>query len=643
MSANGQAKRFYAFGSFRLDAVKRRLLRDDHIVPLTPKAFDTLLVLVEHNRVVLEKDELIKLLWPDSFVEENNLTQNISALRKALGERPGEHRYIVTVPGRGYRFIADVSVHTNEEETDGENHHTLNEEQAADSNAVASQPNQRTDQQKRAAWRGLLAGVVIVGMVAAAFYYWRARTKAVAATSIKIIAVLPFKPLMAGNRDEALEMGMADTLIARLSNSREIIVRPLSSVRKFGGLEQDPQVAGRELSVEAILDGSLQRSGDQIRVTARLVGVPDGDSLWTGTFDEKFTDVFAVQDKISEKVAQALALQLSGDEKRRLTKRYTENVEAYQLYLTGRYHWGKLTPPEIKKSIEYFQRAIEIDPAYALAYGGLAEAYRVLPITSDVPPLDAFPKSKAAAARALEIDDSLADVHATLGIVKFWFDWDWAGAEKECRRAIELNPNSGDAHRAYAMWLFYLGRRDESVAEGKRARELDPLSLITNVLEAMFLHYAGREDETIARVQKTFELDPNFWVAHLQLAKIYLRQRRYMEAIAELNKAREFSGGNTETISLIGYTWAVSGDRAKAQTALDELKSASTQNRYVPPYNVAIIYNGLGQKDEALAWLEKAYEEHDARLTFIKIEPRWDPFRSDPRFTDLMRRIGLAP
>jgi len=640
---DGQAKHFYEFGSFRLDAAKRRLLRDDQIVPLTPKAFDTLLLLVEHNRVVLEKDELIKLLWPDSFVEENNLTQNISALRKALGEKPGEQRFIVTVPGRGYRFIADVSTRTNENEQEKveDNQRPLNEKPAEDANAHApSQLNGRAVKQERNVWLGLLAGIVTVGLVIAAFYFWRARTKTTAGSPIRTIAVLPFKPLVAENRDEALEMGMADTLIARLSNSREIIVRPLSSVRRYGGLEQDPQVAGRELGVESVLDGNLHRWGDHIRVTARLVSVSDGASLWTGTFDEKFTGVFAVQDAISERVAGALALRLSDEEKKRLTKRYTENTEAYQLYLIGRYHLGKLTPTEIKKSIEYFQRAIEIDPAYALAYGGLAEAYRSLPITSDVLPADAFPKAKAAAAKALEIDESLADVHATLGFVKVWSDWDWAGAERECRRAIDLNPNSGDAHRAYAHLLLYLGRHREATAEGKRARELDPLSLITNTLEGMFLHYAGRDDEAIARLQKTLELDPNFWIAHITLAKVYIRRRMYPEAIAELSKAREFSGGNTETISLAGYAWALSGNRAQAQTALDELKSLSTHH-YVPPYNIAMIYNGLEEKDEALAWLEKAYEERDVRLTFIKIDPKWDSFRSDSRFAAIIKRIGL--
>ncbi|MBA3357328.1 MAG: winged helix-turn-helix domain-containing protein [Pyrinomonadaceae bacterium] len=641
---NEAQEHIYEFGDFRIDAAKRLLLKcDGERVSLTPKAFDTLLYLVQHSGTLLDKDELLRAVWGDTIVEENNLNQHISTLRRVLGEKRDEHQYIMTVPGRGYRFIADVSTHTNvnEQKRVEKNQPALGQKQATESNTdAASQLAKRAGEQNRYVWIGLLAALVMIGLIVAAFYFWRARTKTSSVPSIRTIAVLPFKPLVAENRDEALEMGMADTLIARLSNSREIIVRPLSSVRRYRGLEQDPQAAGRALGVESVLDGSIQRWGDRIRVNARLVSVSDGASLWSETFDEKFTDVFAVQDTISERVTGALALRLSSEEKRRLTKRYTENTEAYQLYLIGRFHWGRLTPPEIGKSIEYFQQAIEIDPAYALAYGGLAKAYTSLPITSDVPPTDAFPKAKAAALKALEIDESLDDVHATLGIVKCWFDWDWSGAQRECERAVDLNPNSGEAHRACALLLFYLGRHDEAITEGKRARELDPLSLITNLNEGMFLHYAGRDDEAVARLRKTLELDPNFWIARLTLAKVYTRRRMYPEAIAELSKARELSGGNTETISLIGYAWALSGNRAQAQTTLDELISLSTR-RYVPPYNIAMVYNGLDEKDEALAWLEKAYEERDVRLTFIKIDPKWDSFRSDSRFAAIIKRIGL--
>jgi TolB-like protein/Tfp pilus assembly protein PilF len=456
----------------------------------------------------------------------------------------------------------------------------------------------------------------------------------------KSMAVLPFKPLSESNRDVVLELGMADTLIAKLSASREIIVTSLTAVRKYDDLKQDPVSIGRLLRVNSVLEGNLQRLGDRIRVTARLIKVLDGSSLWTGTFDEKFTDIFALQDAISEKVAAALSLRLSQDEQKRLTKRYTENVAAYQLYLMGRYHWNKLIPPEIKKSIGFFQQAIDLDPSYALAYFGLAEAYRSLAITSDVRPKDAFPQAKAAALKALAIDESLAEPHSTLAMVHMWFDWDWVGAEMEAKRAISLNPNSGASHLAYAHVLSNLGRHAEAIAEGARARELDPVSLIVNAREGAVLYFARRNDEARERLQKTLELDQNFWIAHLFLGHVYLEKKNYPEAIAEFTKARDFSRGNAQAISMIGYVSALAGDAAKARAILDELKSRSAQ-QYVPPCNVAVVHLALAEQDEAFAWLEKANEEHDVWVSFLRIDPKWDSYRSDPRFAAILKRIGL--
>lgn len=638
-----EAPESYEFGEFRLDAVKRLLLRQDgERIALPPKAFDTLLYFVQNSGRLLDKDELLQAVWADTVVEENNLNQHISTLRRALGEKRDEHRFIVTVPGRGYRFIAEVKSGAN-----------VSEELATTPAEIEAQPETKAPSpvaplpragslKRNIGFRWIVGFVgvgLLAGIIAGAFFLWRAKSPAGA--TIRTIAVLPFKPLVAEHRDEALEMGVADTLIARLSHNREIIVRPISSVRRYGGLEQDPQTAGRELGVAAVLEGSIQKWGDRIRVNARLLRVADGASLWTGTFDEKMTGVFTVQDAIAEKVTGALALRLSDEDKQRLTKRSTENIEAYQLYLLGRYHWSQLTPSEIRKGISYFQQAIVLDPAYALAYGGLTEAYRSLPMTSDVPSEQAVPQAKAAAAKALELDESLGEVHATLGIVKIWYDWDWTGAEYECQRAVALNPNSGDAHRACALLRFYTGRFTEAVAAIKRAREFDPLSPINNALEGMVLLYAGQDSEAISSLQRTLELAPNFWVAYLTLGKVYLHQKRYPEALATFSKAREFSGDNTEAISLIGYTWAVSGNRAQAQTTLAELKTIATQ-RYVPPYNLAILHNGLGEKDEALVWLEKAYAERDVRLTFIKVEPKWDAWRTTPRFIEILNRIGLA-
>jgi len=504
-----------------------------------------------------------------------------------------------------------------------------------------------------ARWQKTAWIVAALAAIALAIGFWvfshRGPQKPVNATSEnpspaaaveKKIAVLPFKPITPENRDPVLEMGMADTLITKLGNSRQVIVRSLSSVRRYGGLEQDPTAAGRELDVNAILDGNLQKSGDHIRVTARLISVPDGASLWAGTFDEKLTDVFTVQDAISQKVADALAVQLNGEEKNRLTKRYTDNVEAYQLYLTGRYHLDKLIPPEIRQSIGFFQQAIDLDPNYALPYFGLAQANRSLAITSDVASKDCLPQAMAAARKALEIDESLAEAHASLSFCLIWFDWDWANGEKEAKRAIALNPNSSFAHFAYGHVLSDLGRHKEAIAEMARARELDPVFLLVRALEGMFFYHARRDAEASASLQSALELDPNFWITHLTLGKVYLQQQKYPEAISEFTKARELSHGNSEAIGSIGYVAALMGDKAKARAVLEELKTLSNQH-YIPPVNIALVYNDLGDRDEALSLLKRACEERDVRLALLKVDPRWDTFRSDPRFGATLKRIGL--
>ena len=456
----------------------------------------------------------------------------------------------------------------------------------------------------------------------------------------KRIAVLPFKPLVPENRDQVLELGMADSLIAKLSNIREIVVRSLNSVRKYSGLDQDPVAAGRELEVSSVLEGNVHKSSDRIRVSARLINVADGYSLWANTFDEKFTDVFAVQDAISQKVADALALRLSGEENKRLTRRYTENVEAYQLYLTGRYHWNKLTPPEITKSIEFFKKAIELDPTYALAYFGLADAYRSLAPTSEVPSKDTLPQAQAAATKALELDETLAEPHATLAFIHTWYDWDWSGAEREAKRAIELNPNWSFGHIAYAQMLSVTGRSEEAIAEGARAVELDPLSLIINALNGYHLHLARRDDEAIARLKKTVELDSNFWIAHQFLGMAYIEKKMYPEAISEFSQAVKLSGGNSEPLALNGYVSVLSGDAAKGRAVLKELKSLESQ-RYLPPSNLALLSYALGEKDEAFRLLEKAYQDRDIRLCRLKVDSKWDSMRSEPRFVEILKRIGL--
>jgi DNA-binding winged helix-turn-helix (wHTH) protein/tetratricopeptide (TPR) repeat protein len=573
---SGPELSIYEFEDFRLDAGKRLLTLRGELVPLTSKVFETLLHLVRHAGQLVAKDELIRAVWPDTVVEENNLNQNISAVRRLLGENRGKNRYIVTIPGQGYRFVATVR-------------------------SPAAAPHE---------------------------------------TRRRKIGVLPFSPLTADHRDETLELGMADTLIARLSNIRATVVRPLSSVRKYTNLHQDTLAAGRELGVDSLLEGNIQRDGSNIRVTARLISVADGASLWAGTFDQEFTNVFALQDTIAEKVASALALRMGEDEKKRLTQRYTKDVEAYHLYLKGRYHLGKATKTGITKGTEFFQQAIDIDATYALAYAGLAEAYRRLPITSDVAPKEAFPKALAAASKALDIDENVVDARMALGFTRLWFDWDWAGSEKEFKLAIDLNPSSGEAHMGYAVLLTCVGRNEEAIVEGQRSVELDPLSLIVNANQAQFLHWARRDDEALARIGKTLEIDPTFWVANLAWGRIHIQRGEYQEAVTVLTKARDYSGANSETVSLIGYAHALAGNRARAEATLDELMVRSG-SAYLPPHSVAVVHHGLRNQEETFRWLNKAYEARDIRLTFLKVDPKWDSIRSDARFVELLGRVGL--
>ena len=633
--------KIYEFDDFRVDAGSRLLTKNGEQISLTPKVFDTLLYLVENSGKVIEKEELMSAIWTDTIVEENNLSQNISILRRILGEKRGEHRFIATIPGHGFKFVADVRRSEPSAVADGL---TSGEFQISDAklqiknqseienlkSEITEIPNPKSKIQNPKTY-AFIAVLLLISIGAAGIYFWRNSNKS-NVIAIKSIAVLPFKPLVAENRDEVLEIGMADTLIAKLGNDREIVVRPLSSVRKFGNLEQDAQIAGRELGVDAILDGNIQHWGDKIRVNVRLIGTADGGSIWTGTFDEKMTDIFVVQDAISDKVAAALALQLGGK------KRGTENVEAYRFYLQGRYHALKLTPPEIRQGIAFYQQAIAADPTYALAYAGMAQAFAALPITSDVNPNEAFPQAKAAAEKALEIDADLAEARIVLGTVEFWFDRNWKDAETELKKAIALNPNNADAHRFYAVLLTSLGRGEESIGEIEIARKLDPLSLVINALKAQSFFYAERDAEAIEQANKTLEIEPNFWIAHIMLARIYIRQNKFDEAINEAKKAVQFSGGNSEAVSLEAYALAKSGRRDESFELLEDLKS---NGRYVPSYNLAMIYNGLENREESLNNLEKAFAEKDARLILLKVEPKWNNLRNEPRFIELMRQMNF--
>lgn len=650
---NEKHSQIYEFGEFRLDAAKRLFYgRENELIALTPKVFDTLLYLVRNAQRVIEKDELMSEIWADSIVEENNLNKNISILRRSLGETRDEHRFIVTIPGRGYKFVAEVrEVSENPSsieseitapESSGESEFFEDDESEIWNSKSKTNPHQNptTGNQKTNRLQfAVLAVLLIFSVAAIAFYLRRGSEKSVDAP-IKTIAVLPFKPLVRENRSEALELGMADALINKISASEEIIVRPLGSVRRFSDLEQDVLQAGRELGADSVLEGTIQTSGDRIRIAARLVSTGDGKQLWTETFDEKFTDIFAVQDSISQKVLSALTLKLTGEARKRLTKRDTENVEAYQLYMKGRFHAARLILPEAVKGVEYYNQALALDPNYALCYVGIAQAHVAFALSGDVAANDAMPKAKAAAIRAVELDADLPESHVAAGFLAFWYDWNWNEAESKYRRALELDPNNAAAHFFYAHLNSNLGRHGEALKMVDRARQLDPLSLITNSAEGQFLFFAGRSDEAVSKLNQTLDLDPKFWHSHLILSGIYAEKRMFPEAVAEAEKASRFSGGNSQAVAVKGYALAKSGDLAAARIVLAELQRLST-TRHVPAYNFAIVYNALGETETALDYLEKAFTEKNALTVFLKVDPKWNNLGNEPRFVDLMRRMNF--
>ncbi len=481
-----------------------------------------------------------------------------------------------------------------------------------------------------------VAALLIIASAAGAYFYFtRARSGA-----INSVAVLPFINASGNSDVEYLSDGLTESLITSLSQLPKLSVKARNSVFRYKGKDTPPQQVGKELNVQAILNGRVVQRGNDLTLHIELVDVDTETALWSGDYNRSMTNLVSLPGEIARDVSSKLRLKLSDPDEQRLAKNYTDNAEAYQLYLKGRYHLLKLTPPEIQTGISYFQQATEIDPSYALAYVGLADAYRSFALVGEMPLAEFCPKAKAAAQKAIEIDDTLAEAHAELGFTIFWYDWDWNAADNQLKRALELNPNNADAHMFYAHLLSNTGRHAEGLAEVKRARELDPLDLRINGLEAQFLIHAGRLDEALALLHKTLEVNPNNWFAHMFASSAYIEKGMFAEAIAEARKARELNGANSQTTGSLGYALAKSGKQAEARSLLEELLKLSTE-RYVSPGNIALIYNGLGEREETLAWLERGYERRDAKMVFLKVEPKWNNLRADPRFQDLLRRVGF--
>lgn len=650
-----QAKHFYEFGAYRIDTLDHLLLRNGEVVPLPPKTFDLLLVLVESNGRVLTKEELMKQVWPDTFVEEANLSHHVFTLRKALGE-DGEGKYIETIPRRGYRFVASVAEVRDESDEVIVAERTLSRIVIEQTESPSIETGQSHSHQtapvlalaagtERRTFTLMLASGAIVLALAAGIFLWKTANPKIeqSAKGVKSIAVLPFKPLVADSRNELLEIGMADTLITKLSGITQLIVRPLSAIRKYTWLEQDSIAAGRELGVDYVLEGNLQMEGEKVRASVRLLSVKDARAIWTDKFDEKSTDsIFSLQDSISQQVARALVPKLTGEQQRQLAKRYTDNTEAYNLYLKGRFFWNRFNEDGLKKAIEYFNQAIAVDPNYALAYTGLAGVYNVQGALGIVPPAETWSKARWAAEKAVELDDKLAKSHQVLGTIKLMYEWDWLGAERELTRAIELNPTDGEPHNLYAYYCEATGQLDKALSEIRRAQELAPLSPVINTDVASALYYQGNYEEAMNAYRKAEELDPHFGPGPLFLpAQIYEQKGEYDQAIAECQKAFATFGRDPGILAILGYAYAGSGKRREAQNLLAEIESLR-KRRYFSSIDVALVHTGLGDKDGAFAWLTKAYEARDPQLIWVNVEPELRSLRTDPRFTDLLHRMNLA-
>jgi len=611
--SNGRA--IYEFGDFRLDAAQRVLSQkvDGSVVPLVSRAFDTLLYLVERPGELAAKDVLLKAVWPGTIVEENNLSQSIAAIRRALGERAGEHKYIVTIAGRGFKFVAPVTVATTSPVTP-----------TSESAVTAATPSRW----KVAALAAVVVALVIIGVLLA-------RKPVESQQSTHSLAILPFKTISPTDEDASLRYGMTDTLISRLREIDGITVQPFSSVRRYGGAEQDALEAARRLGVASVLDGTIQRSGDRLRVTARLLHVKDGHQLWSQQFDERFTDIFGVQDVIAARVTEALAIRLTGQADQKLKRRYTEDAEAYQLYVNGWFQRSKVGEEGFRKSIEYFNQAIARDPNYPLPYVGLADSYAMLGVFGVVAPRDTFPRAAAAANKALALDSELGEAHASLAHIKVQYEHDLPGAEREYQRALALAPDYAVAHMLYGIFLAGTGRLDDGLVHLRKAQELEPLQLAASANIGMLLYFARRYDEAIQQLNNVLAVEPNMDHARSFLGRAYLRKGDPAAAIEEFKRRKSLSVGSYADLA---SAYALAGRRDEAVAELNRLVELS-KTRYVSSYDIAVVEASLGSTDEAFEWLNRNVDERGQMLGLLRVDPAFDAMRGDSRMMALLEKI----
>lgn len=581
MDGSTRPSRVVRFGAFEVDVRAGELRKHGMKIKLQEKPFQILTLLLEQPGEVATREQLRQKLWPaDTFVDfDRSLNTGVRKLREALSDSAENPRFVETLPRRGYRFMVPIE-----------------------------------------------------------------RLGRLSPPTGKItLVVLPFENMSADPEQEYFSDGLTEEMITQLAGlyPQRLGVIARTSAMHYKGRDTTIDQVSRELGVDYVLEGSVRHAGDRVRISAQLIQVGDQTHLWAESYERDLADVFAIQSEVAGRVAHSLEVELLPTQQGALARAPTTIPAAHEAYLKGRYFWHKFAGEGFRKSCEYFEQAIERDPAYGLAYAGLAEAYTTLGFFSVLPPKEAFPRAKEAARKALEIDETIVEAHGSLGISSLFFDWDWSASERHFKRAIELAADYGLARLRYGLLLMALERLEEALTQEKRALELDPLSLLINWVVGWVFYCQRQYDQAAEHCCKTLELDPNFIMAHWQLGRTYLQETMYEEAIKEFQKAVDLSGRNPAHIAALGHAYAVAGKKGEARKILEELKGQSKQ-RYVPSYAVATVYTGLGEKEQALEWLGKASEERFGWLVFLNVEPIFDNLRPDPRFEELLRRVGLT-
>lgn len=615
------------FGVFELDVRAVELRKRGVRLPLQGLPLQVLVILLENPGQVVTRDELRTRLWPaDTFVDfDHSLHNAIARLRDALGENANSPRFIETLPRRGYRFIGQLE------------------------GAVVRQSERPVVARQGRFRRVLLPAVfILIALLGAlvGFNLGGLRSRLLGkspSAHIDSIAVLPLKNLSDDREQDYFADGMTEALITDLGKVGALRVISRTSVMRYKDTRKPLPEIARELQVDALVEGTVARSGDRLRITANLVQASPERHLWAETYERDLRDVIALQNDVARTIAQQIQVELTPEEHAKLSTSHPVDPEAYRLYIKGRYFWVKRNRESFNRAMDYFQQAIARDPSYAAPYSGLADCYVLFGSSFDVgglAPSDTQPRAKAAALKALELDSSLSDAHNSLAYVKLTYDWDWPGAEAEFKRSLALNPGYAHGHHWYAHLLLSSGRRDEALAESSRALELDPVSPIINLHLGWHFLNTGQYDRALEQLAKTLELDPNYPLAYWYRGLAYEQKEMYADALREMQKAKDLLPGNLGVQADIGHVYAVSGDKTAANRVLTELKQASG-SRYVNQYEIAIIYAGLGQKDQAFACLSAAFRERSDMLVYLNVDPRLNVLRSDARFTDLVRLVGV--